>query len=139
MDHQGFLIGDLADEFGVTHRALRFYQARGILDPKRDGLRRVYSRRDRKRVKLLVLGKKLGLSLREVHGLIEIYDERDGKRRQLELALPVLEEQREALLDTLEEIRRDIAKSEDIVSRLREQLSQLNSANSRMAAQFVTD
>lgn len=67
-------IGEVAEEFGLTLRALRFYEDKGLITPKRNGVTRLYSRRDRARLKLILLGKKVGFSLRDVKHLIELYE-----------------------------------------------------------------
>jgi DNA-binding transcriptional MerR regulator len=82
-----FTIGDLAKEFGVTLRTLRFYEDKDLIHPKRQGLSRLYSRRDRARVRLVLLGKKIGLSLKEIKEMLEFYDLRDGNPEQLRAAL----------------------------------------------------
>ena len=66
-----FSITDLAKEFGLTHRALRFYEARGLIAPQRAGRRRIFSRADRERLALIVRGKKLGFTLTEIHNMVE--------------------------------------------------------------------
>ena len=103
-----YRIGDLAREFGVTLRTLRFYEDRGILSPERRGTTRLYSRRDRKRLRLVLLGKALGFSLTEARQLIDIYSQPNGKRRQLEIALERFASQKQALLGQREEIERSI-------------------------------
>jgi DNA-binding transcriptional MerR regulator len=67
-------IGDVSDSFGVTLRTLRFYEDKDLIRPKRQGVTRLYSRRDRARIKLILLGKKVGFSLREVKQLIDLYE-----------------------------------------------------------------
>src|SRR2546427_3411406 len=71
-----YSIGDLAREFDVTHRTMRFYEDEGLLSPGRVGSRRVYSKRDQVRLKLILRGKRLGFSLAEVRGMLELYDSR---------------------------------------------------------------
>lgn len=66
-----FTITELADEFGLTHRALRFYDTRGLLSPQREGRRRIFTRADRDRLSLIVKGKKLGFTLAEISQMIE--------------------------------------------------------------------
>ena len=77
-----YTITDLAEEFGVTARALRFYEDRGLLSPARDGLNRVYSYRDRGRLQLILRGKRVGFSLAEIREMIDLYDLGDGRRSQ---------------------------------------------------------
>lgn len=72
--HTSFSIGDLADEFGITTRAIRFYEARGLLHPARIGTTRRYSRRDRARLLLIMRGKNLGFSLEDIAEYLELYD-----------------------------------------------------------------
>lgn len=102
-----YRIGDLAREFGVSLRTLRFYEGLGLVSPQRRGTTRLYSKRDRMRLRLVLLAKLLGFSLTEAKQIIEIYHEPNGRRRQLERALQRFEEQREILLDQ----RRDIEES----------------------------
>ena len=78
-----FSISDLAREFGVTTRAIRFYEDEGLLSPGRSGRQRVYTSRDHVRLKLIVRGKRLGFSLSEVREIIEMYDLDSGENGQL--------------------------------------------------------
>lgn len=103
-DRSSFKISDLAKEFGVTLRTLRFYEDRGLLNPERRGTTRIYSRRDRMRLRLVQFAKTLGFSLTEAKQLIDVYDQPNGKRRQLEMASDRMSEQREVLLTQQEEI-----------------------------------
>jgi DNA-binding transcriptional MerR regulator len=86
-DRDTFGIRDLAREFGVTARTLRFYEERGLLAPRRDGQERIYSRRDRARLKLSVMGKSVGFSLDEIRAMLDLYDLGDGQATQLKVAL----------------------------------------------------
>lgn len=88
-----FRIGEMAKAFGVTLRALRFYEDKGLLNPKRDGSTRLYTRRDRTRLKLILLGRKVGFSLREVKQMIDLYDPTGTNVKQLRLALEKSEKQ----------------------------------------------
>ena len=106
-----FSIAELAEEFDVTPRAIRFYEDMGLLEPARAGRNRVYSQRDRTRLKLTLRGKRLGLSLQEVKQLVDMYDSPSDTRQQLTAFLAVLaehrrllERQREDLEITLAEI-----------------------------------
>ena len=82
-----FSIGDLAREFDVTHRTLRFYEDKGLLTPRRRGAQRLYGRRDRARLKLILMGKKVGFSLDEIREMLSLYDLKDGQVTQLRVAL----------------------------------------------------
>jgi DNA-binding transcriptional MerR regulator len=80
-------IGDMAKSFDVTLRALRFYEDRGLIHPRREGTTRLYSRRDRARLKLILLGRRVGFSLREVKQMMDLYDPKGPNSRQLKLVL----------------------------------------------------
>jgi len=83
---ESFRIRDLSREFGVTARTLRFYEECELLSPRRDGQDRIYSRRDRARLKLVLLGKTVGFSLQEIRGMLDLYDLRDGQATQFAVA-----------------------------------------------------
>ncbi len=109
---QTFTIGELAREFEVTTRAIRFYEDRGLLDPRRSGRQRVYTARDRTRLKLTLRGKRLGLTLAEVKTLVDMYESPRDTQPQLKKFLLVLahhrerlERQRADLNATLDEVR----------------------------------
>ena len=93
-----FTITELAKEFDVTTRTIRFYEDLGMLAPRREGQKRIYSPRDRVFLKLILRGKRLGFTLTESRALIEMYDPSSDNRQQLERMLQVLDE-KEALLD----------------------------------------
>lgn len=80
-------IGDMARSFDVTLRALRFYEDRGLIHPRREGTTRLYSRRDRARLKLILLGRRVGFSLREVKQMMDLYDPKGPNTRQFKLVL----------------------------------------------------
>jgi DNA-binding transcriptional MerR regulator len=100
-----YSIGELAREFGVTTRTIRHYEQEGLLTPVRNGQVRVFSRRDRVRLRLALRGKRLGFSLQEIRELFDLYDMARDERHQLEAFLEKLEK-RKALL---EQQREDIA------------------------------
>jgi len=86
-------IGELARKYGVTLRTLRFYEDKGLLNPHRDGTTRLYTRRDIARLKLILLGRKVGFSLREVKQMLDLYDPSGSNTKQLKLALDKSEKQ----------------------------------------------
>jgi DNA-binding transcriptional MerR regulator len=92
-----YAIGELAGEFGVTSRALRVYEEEGLLKPRRIGTRRIYSERNRVRLRLILRGKRLGWSLAEIKELFDLYDSSHGEEAQLELMLAKLGQRREIL------------------------------------------
>ena len=99
-----FTISDLAKEFGVTTRTIRFYEDQGLLSPKREGTTRVFSSRDRVRLKLALRGKRLGFSLAEIRELFELYDILRDEHKQIEEFLARLERRRAHLEQQREDI-----------------------------------
>jgi DNA-binding transcriptional MerR regulator len=104
-----FTIAELAEEFDVTARAIRFYEDMGLLEPTRRGRTRVYSQRDRTRLKLTLRGKRLGLSLQEIKQLVDMYDSPSDNAAQLNAFLRVLAEHRRGLEQQLEDIEITLA------------------------------
>lgn len=97
-------ISQLAQEFSITPRTIRFYEDEGILTPERNGRNRIYLARDRARLKLALRGKRLGLSLAEIRSLIGMYDSPCDTRRQLQQYLTILEQHRHMLERKREDI-----------------------------------
>lgn len=119
----GLSITALAQEFDLTTRAIRFYEDMGLLTPRRVGRRRVYSQRDRTRLKLTLRGKRLGLSLLEIRQLVDMYDSPSDTAAQLTAFLEVLarhrrdlEQQREDIEVTLAEISLHEARCRQLLS-----------------------
>jgi DNA-binding transcriptional MerR regulator len=104
-----FTITELAAEFDITPRAIRFYEDVGLLEPARAGRNRVYTHRDRTRLKLTLRGKRLGLSLQEIKQLVDLYDSGTDDRPQLEAFLRVLADHRRQLEQQLEDIQVTLA------------------------------
>jgi DNA-binding transcriptional MerR regulator len=92
-----YTIGELAEEFEVTSRALRLYEEQGLLDPQRKGTRRIYNERNRVRLRLIQRGKRLGWSLSEIRESFDLYDSSLGEEAQLELMLEKLTQRRDSL------------------------------------------
>ncbi len=99
-----YSISDLAREFALTTRAIRFYEDEGLLAPLRRGRARVYAERDRVRIKLILRGKRLGLSLSDIGELLDLYEVTGSERPQLEKFLVILGERRAMLLQQREDI-----------------------------------
>src|SRR2546428_157071 len=89
-----YSISDLAREFALTTRAIRFYEDEGLLSPRRSGRSRIYGERERVRIKLILRGKRLGLSLSEIRELLDLYEATRSERPQLVKFLEVLAERR---------------------------------------------
>lgn len=112
-----YTITDLAREFDITTRTMRFYEDLGLLSPRRQGNARVYSPRDRVRLKLVLRGKRLGFSLKEISDIIAMYDAEPGEAGQLDYMLKRLAQQR----SLLERRRRDIEVSLEELDQLERQ------------------
>lgn len=104
-----FTISDLAREFGITPRTIRFWEDQGILAPEREGSKRVFTRRDRARLKMALRGKRLGLSLAEIKDLIGMYASTEDETPQLLECLRVMSKRREALEQQREDIEAMLA------------------------------
>jgi len=98
-----FKISDLAKEFEITTRSIRFYEDMGLIQPERRGTARVYSRRDKIRLKLILRGKRLGFSLAEIRELFELYDAQQGET-QLVKMLNIIDEKKALLQRQLDDI-----------------------------------
>lgn len=114
-----FTIGDLAREFDVTLRALRFYESRGLLKPQRIGLTRLYSADDKARLALILKGKSLGFTLQEIRDMISGKGKAGATEERLNLSLPQVEEQLAALRQQKTEIEAAIAELERDRNRLK--------------------
>jgi DNA-binding transcriptional MerR regulator len=117
-----FSISELAREFDVTPRAIRFYEDQGLLAPKRDGQRRIYTPRDRTRLKLTLRGKRLGLTLSEIRELIDMYEPGRDERPQLKRFLAVLEAHRSGLLQQRADIEAQLSEIQTFEKKIRKQL-----------------
>jgi len=104
-----FTITELAAEFDITPRAIRFYEDMGLLEPGRAGRNRVYTHRDRTRLKLTLRGKRLGLSLQEIKQLVDMYDSSADHAPQLKAFLDVLRQHRRQLEQQLDDIEVTLA------------------------------
>lgn len=98
-----YKISELAKEFDVTTRSIRFYEDEGLIHPERKGSMRIYDRRDRTRLKLILRGKRLGFSLAEIRELFELYDTHQGETQLTEM-LKIIDEKEAVLKRQLEDI-----------------------------------
>jgi len=105
-------IREMCDAFGVTPRTLRFYEAKELLFPRRAGNRRIFTRRDRARLKLILRGKRFGFSLEEIRQLLDLYDRGDRQQTQIATAyklaerrLAAMERQRDELDTAIADLR----------------------------------
>ena len=117
-----FSISELATEFDVTPRAIRFYEDHGLLAPKRAGQRRIYSPRDRTRLKLTLRGKRLGLTLSEIRELIDMYEPGRDERPQLKRFLAVLNAHKASLQQQRSDIEAQLTELLVFEKKIRKQL-----------------
>ena len=107
-----YSISELAHEFDVTPRTIRYYEDEGLLTPLREGQTRIYSHRDKIRLKLTLRGKRLGFSLAEIRELFDMYDTDKSSKTQLHSMIQLIEEKRGALRQQLEDIQMVMAELE---------------------------
>jgi DNA-binding transcriptional MerR regulator len=119
-DEQTFTIGDLAREFGVTLRTLRFYEDRGLITPRRSGMTRLYGERARSRLALILKGKHLGFTLTEIRQMLAA--EENGPGSELRLS-------REQVAEQIEHLERQKSDIEQAISELRRTYSRLEKGN----------
>ena len=117
-----YSISDLAREFALTTRTIRFYEDEGLLSPRRAGSRRIYAERERVRIKLILRGKRLGLSLSEIRELLDLYEATKGERAQLLKFLQVLAARRAMLNQQREDIAAVLAEIDVLERQCRKRL-----------------
>lgn len=117
-------IGDMAKTFGVTLRTLRFYEDKGLISPKRDGSTRLYTRRDKARLKLILLGRKVGFSLRDVKQIMDLYDPNGANTKQLRLTIDKSEKQLARLQKQRAAIDEAISELSDTMATVRRLLAE---------------
>ena len=119
-------VGELADDLGVTTRTLRFYEAEGLISPQRSGTNRVYDTRDRTRLRLILRGKRFGMSLAEIREIVDMYDgAASSERRQLEKLLGRLDEIAADLRARQADLRRTLTEVNDVAGQCRTRLAEL--------------
>jgi DNA-binding transcriptional MerR regulator len=135
-----YTITELAREFDITPRAIRFYEDQGLISPRREGAggrTRVYGARDRTRLKLTLRGKRLGLTLSEIKDLVDMYESPQDSSAQLNRFLTVLSRHRESLEQQREDIEITLAEIAAHEDRCRNMLSQDNQ-NEKMKSGLVS-
>jgi DNA-binding transcriptional MerR regulator len=131
---RNFSIGELAGEFGITSRTLRLYEEEGLLDPQRDGTRRIYNERNRVRLRLILRGKRLGWSLSEIRESFDLYDSSHDESAQLESMLGKLEQRRATLIAQRSDIDSALQDLERVETNARRALREVQSGNKRRRA-----
>jgi len=118
-------IGEIAKKYGVTLRTLRFYEDKGLLSPKREGATRLYTRREEVRLKLILLGRKVGFSLRDVKQMLDLYEPQGNNVKQLRLALDKSEKQLGRLNKQRQAIEEAIRELTDAMTVVRAKLAEV--------------
>ena len=119
-------VGELADELGVTTRTLRFYEAEGLVAPQRSGTSRVYSQRDQARLRLILRGRRFGMTLGECREIVDMYDGAESsEKRQLQTLLSRLDEIATDLHSREADLTRTLGEVTDIADKCRERLAEL--------------
>lgn len=118
-------IREIAEEFGVTHRTVRHYEELGLISPERRGTTRLYHRRDRTRLGLILRGKRLGFPLEQIRTIIDLYDAPRGRKSQLEYVLAQIDERRADLEQRRRDIEDALAELGSFEDRCREDLSRI--------------
>ncbi|MCE1240900.1 MAG: MerR family DNA-binding transcriptional regulator [Azonexaceae bacterium] len=118
-----FGISDLAREFGITPRTIRFWEDQGILAPQREGQKRIFARRDRARLKMALRGKRLGLTLAEIKDLIDMYGSTADETPQLQQCLRLMAKRRQVLQQQREDIEAMLAELDQFERQCREILT----------------
>jgi DNA-binding transcriptional MerR regulator len=114
---QTWTIAQVADDFGITHRTVRHYEDLGLISPERRGTQRIYRRRDRTRLGLILRGKRLGFPLEEIRTIIDMYDEQPGEAGQLTYLLGQIGERRAELERRRQDIEDSLAELADLERR----------------------
>lgn len=125
MDEQTFSIGELARSFDITPRSIRFYEEQGLLSPERSGQTRIYHKKDKVRLKLILRGKRLGFSLAETKTLFNLYDSHQNSEAQLEFMLQMTAQKRAMIHQQLEDIQMLMSELDEVEARCKEELSEL--------------
>ena len=121
-------ISDLAKEFDVTTRTIRFYEDQNLISPLREGTRRLFRARDRTRLKLILRGKRLGFTLAEISEIVVMYDAAPGEVGQLHLLISKIESRRAQLQQQMQDIEATLSDLSEVENRCRDRLSDLGGA-----------
>ena len=125
-DARTWTVGELADDLGVTTRTLRFYEAQGLVSPSRAGTNRVYNHHDRARLRLILRGRRFGMTLEECREIVDMYDGAGSSEvRQLQTLLGRLDEIAADLTARQDDLARTLAEVSDVAAQCRARLAEL--------------
>ncbi|MDE3271298.1 MerR family transcriptional regulator [Pseudoalteromonas sp. SSM20] len=125
---QTFSISELAKEFDITTRSIRFYEDQGLVTPRRQGQTRIYSKRDKVRLKLILRGKRLGFTLAETGRLFELYDADKSSATQLKIMLELISDKKAHLEQQMDDIKVVLMELVTAERRCRDTLKNLDEA-----------
>ena len=125
MAERTWSIAELAEQFGVTHRTIRFYEDRGLIEPERRGTTRVFHPRDRVRLALVLRGRRLGFNLGQISRIVDMYDQAPGEEGQLRYLLDQIDQRRGELAQRRQDIDTTLAELADVERRCRADLARL--------------
>ncbi|HZI97698.1 MAG TPA: MerR family DNA-binding transcriptional regulator [Actinomycetales bacterium] len=127
-------IAEVAEDFGVTHRTVRYYEDQGLVSPERRGTQRLFHPRDRVRLSLVLRGKRLGFALEEIRRIVDMYDEQPGEAGQLRYLIDQIDQRRADLEQRRADIDQTLAELDDVETRCRRDLAVLTEAGDQPPA-----
>ena len=127
-----YSISELATEFDVTARSIRFYEDQGLISPDRKNTQRIFNERDRVRLKLILRGKRLGFSLAEIQEIFELYDSEPGEEAQLLYLIDSIDRKREVLNRQREDIEAVLQEMDEVEQRIKKSLKEMKKEVSSM-------
>ena len=119
-------IAEVAEDLGVTHRTIRYYEHLGLVTPERRGTSRVFHARDRIRLRLVLRGRRLGFPLEEIRRIVDMYDQQPGETGQLRYLLDQIDDRRGELTERLRDVQAALKELDDLEDRCREDLARLS-------------
>jgi DNA-binding transcriptional MerR regulator len=132
---QTYTISDLAREFGVTTRTIRFYEEKGLVCPLREGQKRLYTPADRVRIKLILRGKRIGMTLSECVEVIDMYDPEHNNSEQLHSLIETINERRERFLQQKRDIDDMLANLDEVQGLCEQALAEADNRKPLKASQ----
>jgi len=137
MEQDRFSISELERDLGVTARTIRFYEEQGLIEPERNGQQRVFTRRDRARLRLILRGKRIGLSLAEIREILDLYQRARDESGQSQMLLQLLSERRSLLEQQRQDIDAVLSEIDALSDHCREVIAQAPSTLNTPATQDI--